>query len=144
MEIHRGERRGVFKITAELLHTVLRLPANSKVTGFSPYVYWEQDAYAIRVVCDDLPEVTPGHAATELDPQYRTGGDGQPEFMGWGLPNTATPTAPPSMDTPQRMVMEAMQGYRVADAMRKLASITEQCVADGTYGDTDTPAVVEN
>ena len=50
----------------------------------------------------------------------------------------------PSMDTPQRTVMEAMQGYRVADAMRKLASITEQCVADGTYGDADTPAVVEN
>lgn len=52
---------------------------------------------------------------------------------------------PPSMDTPQRTVMEVMQGYRVADAMRKLASITKQCIADGTYGETaDTPAVVEN
>lgn len=51
----------------------------------------------------------------------------------------------PSMDAPQRTVMEAMQGYRVADALRKLASITEQCLADGTYGETaDTPAVVEN
>lgn len=84
--MEEGKREAVFRATPELLHDLLRLPADAKVTGFRHRLDLAGDVYEVRIVSDEFPLTPAMHVLPECNPTYERTGGGETKFLGWGLP----------------------------------------------------------
>ena len=79
-----SERRvAILRVTEELLHQVLLLPDDARITGVSAHQFFPTDGLAIRVECSAFPVVREWHLVPMVMAVYRLGHDGKPAFAGW-------------------------------------------------------------
>ncbi len=77
------KRVRVIKINGDLLAMVLKLPKNATVVDFSPALYFDEGAWALKIHSPDFSPVKDGMSLPRVDAQYQTGADGVVEFVGW-------------------------------------------------------------
>ena len=69
----KERRRGIVRVSFELLAAVLRFPRGTRITGFTEDLF--RDQILFRVEHDSLPAIDPGHVLPELRCVYDTDRD---------------------------------------------------------------------
>ena len=140
-----ASRQVTFKVTAELLHNLLKLPADVRVTGFSEQVYFDSGAYALRCESDTFPETPEGYKLPEATPQYSMV-HGRAVFEGWsGLPPadlTPPPMTPEQVAELRAALEKTHTGRTAAETAAFTVSDTPVVVAPPFPVDGDEPGLV--
>lgn len=66
------------------LKKALLLPDNCRIDAVSLHCLFNNDQVALRVECDDFPEIQEACPIPQIDVWYTLGSDGLPQFDGWG------------------------------------------------------------
>lgn len=75
--------KAIFRISRELLESVLLLPRGSKIVDVSRDAFFDRDEFGIKVEGPDFPAAESGSPLPVVSPQYVQTNHG-PRFVGWG------------------------------------------------------------
>lgn len=103
-----GQR--IFRVTAQLMQDILRLPADCRVVDLSAHIFFDTGDWAVKVESPVFSDVKPGCCIPTVMPVYRSefvDGRMAVEFVGWDGFNTA-PAARfrPTSDDPLGWITE--------------------------------------